>query len=59
MALATRVAFDKEGDRDGGKSNGNKVGRQATATRAIETEGKQQSTSNGTNKDGGWLARER
>ncbi len=29
-----------------------------TATRAMATEGKQQSTSNGIDKDGWWLARE-
>ncbi len=59
MALATRVACDKEGDGDGGKSDGNKGGRQATATRAMVTEGKQQSTSNRIDKGGRWLARER
>jgi hypothetical protein len=58
MALVTRVACDKEGDGNGGRSNGNKGGGQATATRAMETEGKQQSTSNGINKGGRWLARE-
>jgi hypothetical protein len=31
MALATRVAWDKEGDGDGGKSDGNKSGAGATA----------------------------
>ncbi len=59
MALATIVACDKEGDGDGGKSNGDEGGRQATATRAMVTEGKQQSTSNGIDKGGRWLARER
>jgi hypothetical protein len=58
MALAMRVACNKEGDGDGGKSNGNKGGGQATATRAMVTEGKQQSTSDGINKGGRWLARE-
>ncbi len=59
MALATRVVCDKKGDGDGYKSNGNKVGRRATATRAMATEGEQQSTSDGTNTGGRWLARER
>ena len=58
MASATRVACDKEGNGDGGKSDGNKGGRQATATRAMVIEGKQQSTSNGIDKGGRWLARE-
>jgi hypothetical protein len=58
MVSATRVACDEEGDGDGGKSNGNKGGRWATATRAMETEGKQQSTSNGIDKGGRWLAGE-
>jgi hypothetical protein len=35
MESATRVEGDKEGDGFGGKSNGNKDGRQATATRAM------------------------
>ncbi len=34
-ATATRVACDKEGNVGGGKSAGNKGGRQATATRAM------------------------
>ncbi len=58
MALAMRVACDKEGDGNGGKSDGNEGGGQATATRAMATEGKQQSTSNGINNCGRWLARE-
>ncbi len=58
MASATRVACDKEGDGDGGKSNGDKGGGQATATR-MATEGEQQSTSDRINKGGRWLARER
>ncbi len=58
MALATRVACDKEGNGDGGKSNGNEGGGQAMATRAMATEGKKQSTSNGIKKGGQWLARE-
>jgi hypothetical protein len=56
---STRVACDKEGEGDGGKSDGNEGGRQATAMRVMATEGKQQSTSNGINKGGWWLARER
>ncbi len=59
MALATRVACDKEGDGDGGKSNGNKGGGQAMGTRVMVTEGKQKSISDGINKGGQWLARER
>jgi hypothetical protein len=59
MALATRVVCDKEGDGNGGKSNSNEGGRRATATRAMVTEGKQQSTSNGIDEGGRWLARER
>jgi hypothetical protein len=46
MALAMRGACDEEGTGDGGRS----IGGQVTATRAMTTEGKQQSTSNGTNK---------
>jgi hypothetical protein len=42
MVLATWVACDEEGDGDGGKSNGNEGGGQATATRGMATEGKQQ-----------------
>ncbi len=37
MALATRVACDKEGDGNGYKSNGNKGDRRAPATRAMVT----------------------
>ncbi len=59
MALATIVACDEEGNGDGGKSDGDEGGRQATATRAMVTEGKQQSTSNGIDNGGRWLARER
>jgi hypothetical protein len=59
MASATRVVCNKEGDGNGYKSNGDKVGRRATATRAMATEGEQQSTSNGIDKGGQWLARER
>ncbi len=58
MALATRVVCNEEGNGDGYKSNGNKVGRRATATRAMATEGEQQLTSDGTNKGGQWLSRE-
>jgi hypothetical protein len=56
---STRVACDKEGEGDGGKSDGDEGGERATATRAMATEGKQQSTSNGIDKGGRWLARER
>jgi hypothetical protein len=59
MASATRAACDKESDGDGGKSDGNKGGGQATVTRAMATEGEQQSTSDGINKGRQWLARER
>jgi hypothetical protein len=58
IALATRVACNKEGDGNSGKSNGDKCGGQAMATRAMATEGKQQSTSDRINKSGQWLARE-
>ncbi len=58
MAL-TRVACDEEGEGDGGKSNGDEGDRRATATRGMATEGKQQSTSNGIDQGGWWLARER
>jgi hypothetical protein len=58
MASATRVACDEEGDGDGGKSDGDEGGGRAMATRAMATEGEQQSTSNGINKGGRWLARE-
>ncbi len=59
MASATRVACDEEGDGDGGKSEGNEGGGRAKATRAMATEGEQQSTSDGIEKGGRWLARER
>jgi hypothetical protein len=36
MAMGTRVECNKEGNVDSGKSTGNKGGRQATATRAME-----------------------
>jgi hypothetical protein len=53
MALATRVACNKEGNGNGGKSDGDEGSRQATATRrAMVTEGKQQSTSDGIDKGG-------
>jgi hypothetical protein len=58
MASATRVVCEKEGDGNRYKSNCNKVGKRATATRAMATEGEQQSTSNGTDKGGRWLVRE-
>jgi hypothetical protein len=59
MALLTRVACDKEGDGDGSKSDGDEGGGRAMATRAMVTEGKQQSTSDGIDKGRRWLARER
>jgi hypothetical protein len=59
MTLVTKVACDEEGDGDGGKSDGDKGGGRVTATRAMVTEGKQQSTSDGINKGRRWLARER
>ncbi len=36
--METRVACKKEGNGSGGKSDGNKGGRQATATRAMAME---------------------
>jgi hypothetical protein len=57
MAL-TRVACDKEGKGDGGKSDGDEGGGRATAMRAIATKGKQESTSDKIDKDRRWLARE-
>ncbi len=51
MAL-TRVACDEEGDGNGGKSDGEEGGGGATATRAMVTEGEQQSTSDGIDKGG-------
>ncbi len=59
MVLAVRVACNEEGDGNGGKSNDDKGGRQAMATMTMASEGKQQSTSDGINKGGWWLARER
>ncbi len=56
---STRVACDEEGEGGGGKSDGDEGGRRATATRAMATEDKQQSTSDGIDKGGRWLARER
>jgi hypothetical protein len=38
MASTTRVACDEEGDGNGGKSNGNKGGGQATVTRVMVME---------------------
>jgi hypothetical protein len=57
--VSRRVSCNEEGDGNGGKSDGNEGGGQATATRVMATEGKQQSTSNRINKGGWWLARER
>ncbi len=59
MVSATRVVCNKEGNGDGGKSDGDKGGGQATTMRAMATEGKQQSTSDGIDNGGRWLARER
>ncbi len=59
MALATRVGCDEEGNGNGGKSDGDKGGGQATATRAMVTEGEQQSTSDGIDEGRQWLVRER
>jgi hypothetical protein len=59
MAVATRVTCDEEGDGDGGKSDGDEGGGRATAMTAMATEGEQQSTSDGIDKGGQWLARER
>ncbi len=56
---STRVACDEEGAGDGGKSDGDEGGGRATATRAMATDGEQQSTSDGIDKGGRWLARER
>ena len=46
MMLVTRVACDEEGEGDGGKSDGDEGGGRATVTRAMATEGEQQSTIN-------------
>ncbi len=56
--MATRVTCDEEGDGDGSKSDGDEGGGRATSARAMATEGEQQSTSDGINKGGWWLARE-
>jgi hypothetical protein len=56
---STRVACEEKGKGNGGKSDGDEGGRQATATREIATEGKQQSISDGIDKRRWWLARER
>ncbi len=55
---STRVACDEEGEGDGRKSDGDEGGGRATVTRAMATEGEQQSTSDGIDKGGWWLARE-
>ncbi len=59
MVVATRVACDEEGDGNGGKSDGDEGGGRARATRVMATEGEQQSTSDGIDKGGWWLVRER
>jgi hypothetical protein len=56
---STRAVCDEEGKGNGGKRDGNEGGRGATATREMATEGEQQSTSDGIDKGGRWLARER
>jgi hypothetical protein len=56
---STRVGCDEEGEGDGGKRDGDEGGGRATATRAMATEGEQQSTSDRINKGERWLARER
>jgi hypothetical protein len=53
------VVCEEEGDGDGSKSDGDKGGRRAMAMRGRATEGEQILTSNGINKGGQWLARER
>ncbi len=53
---STRVACNEEGEGDGGKSDGDEGGGRATAMRAMATEGEQQSTSDGIDKGGRWLA---
>ncbi len=58
IAVAARVMCNEEGDGDGSKSDGNEGGGRATAARAMATEGEQQSTSEGIDKGGWWLARE-
>jgi hypothetical protein len=59
MASATRVVCNEEGDGDGGKSDGNKGGGRATATRVMVTEGEKQSISDKVDKGGRWLGQER
>ncbi len=56
MALATRVACGKEGNGNGGKSDGYKGGRQATATRAMvmEKANNNQPATGLTKAGGGW-----
>jgi hypothetical protein len=56
MALATRVACKEEGNGNGGKSNDNKGGRQAMATKAMATEkaNNNQPATGSTKAGGGW-----
>jgi hypothetical protein len=56
MALATRVACGKEGDGDGGKSDGYEGGGRATATRAMvmEKANNNQPVTVSTKASGGW-----
>ncbi len=57
--VLTRVACNEEGKGNGGKSDGDKGGGRGKMMRAMATKSKQQSTSDGINKGGRWLARER
>ncbi len=52
----TRVVCDKEGDGNSGKSDGNKGGRQASATRAMAMEkvNNYQPATGSTKAGGGW-----
>jgi hypothetical protein len=56
MASATRVACNKEGNGNGGKSNGDRGGGQATATRvmAMEKANNNQAATGLTKAGGGW-----
>jgi hypothetical protein len=56
MASATRVACDKEGNGDGGKRDGDEVGRQAVVTRAMAMEkaNNNQPVMGSTKPGGGW-----
>jgi hypothetical protein len=56
MASATRVACDEEGNGNGGKSDGNEVGRRAMVTRAMAMEkvNNNQPVTGSTKPGGGW-----